>query len=177
MAGDIDGSETVKGNNEWVVSDGSTREAYSCPSFRKFLEGSSDKVYGWGNNIADHYPIGYGYNAHLSKFNTWNDSQGCPTSTGGWSFAGKDPRSDTLVLIDAASFFLSNSPGGSFYPVYDINPRYVNYNGSIAGAHSGGFANSLWADMHVEARRADEYSELFVMLNNRILKLLLSLSP
>lgn len=161
MSGRIGGEETVKGNDEWVVTAGSDRKAYSCPSFRRFLRGCKNEVYGWGDadGIAEHYPIGYGYNNHLSRYNVWDDVQDGPATTSNWSFAGKYPSSSTLALIDSSAFFLYNSIGSKFYPVYMIEQRYLLSNGTIAGAHSGGFANSLWADMHVEIRRADEYSE------------------
>ncbi|AQQ71635.1 putative major pilin subunit [Limihaloglobus sulfuriphilus] len=153
----IDGEETVEGNDEWVVGASSVREAYSCPSFRKFLERKREMIYGWGDNIAEHYPIGYGYNSHLSRYNSWNSATNQPERTDNWSYAGNKAKSDTLVLIDAASFFVSNTGGGRFYPVYNVSSRYVTSNGNIAGSHSGGISNSLWADMHVEDRRADEY--------------------
>jgi prepilin-type N-terminal cleavage/methylation domain-containing protein len=158
MSGQIDGSETVEGNDEWVVEASSVREAYSCPSFRKFLERKREMIYGWGDNIAQHYPIGYGYNSHLSRYNSWNAATNKPEKTDNWSYAGQKANSDTLVLIDSSAFFISNVPGGKFYPVYNVTSRYVTSNGTIAGSHSGGEANSLWADMHVESRRADEYS-------------------
>ncbi|MFI4911501.1 MAG: type II secretion system protein [Sedimentisphaeraceae bacterium JB056] len=159
-AGLIEGEETSAGNNEWVVSAGSTREAYSCPSFRRFLKVRSDVLYGWDNtNIAEYYPIGYGYNSHLSRYDIWDDSKNEPASSPDNPYIGKTPNSSTLMLIDSSAFFLNNLPGSKFYPVYEISSRFASSNGSIAGSHTGGVANSLWVDMHVEQRKADEYSQ------------------
>jgi prepilin-type N-terminal cleavage/methylation domain-containing protein len=159
-AGIIDGEETVPGNEEWVVGASSEREAYSCPSFRRFLKVKSEVLYGWSNTeIAEHYPIGYGYNSHLSRYDRWNASKGCPELSPNNSYVGKTPRSDTLMLLDSASFSLTNAGGSKFYPVYEVSSRFVSSNGNIAGSHSGGIANSLWVDMHVEQRKADEYSQ------------------
>ncbi len=160
IAGMIEGEETVKGNDEWVVKEKGIREAYSCPSFRSFLQKRSNVLYGWSNTAyAEHYPLGIGYNSHLSKYDIWDDTKNAPGVSANNKFIGKIPNANTLVLIDSSSFFLMNTLGGNFYPVYEMSQRDVNggKNGIIAGSHSGGLSNSLWGDMHVEARKADEY--------------------
>ncbi len=156
-AGIIRGHETVAGNKEWVVSAGSEREAYSCPSFRRFVQNRLEVLYGWSSQIAEHYPIGYGYNTHLSRYDNWDDATNKPVLNNPESYIGKTPNSRTLMLIDSSSFMLSNTAWSRFYPVYEISSRYTSSNGTIAGSHNGGIANSLFVDMHVEAKRADEY--------------------
>jgi hypothetical protein len=156
--GFIEGEETVPGNDEWVVSASSVREAYSCPSFRRFLKVKSEYLYGWDNsNVTEHYPVGYGYNDHLSMYDS-ADSSGNPIETTDSHFIGKNPNPNILMLIGSSSFHLKNYASSRFYPVYKISHRFAHNNGNIAGSHSGGVANSLWVDMHVEFRRADEYS-------------------
>ena len=158
-AGIIRGEETVAGNGEWVVSAGSEREAYSCPSFRRFLKNRPEVLYGWGSQVADFYPVGYGYNTHLSRYDSWDDATRKPVLSNPESYIGNTPNSSTLMLIDASAFMLSNLAGSKFYPIYEISSRFASSNGSIAGSHSGGMASSLFVDMHVESRRADEYAQ------------------
>jgi prepilin-type N-terminal cleavage/methylation domain-containing protein len=160
--GYIEGEETVPGNDEWVPSSDSAQKAYSCPSFRPFIKtmGQYAAGSGWESSTAfviqEYYPIGYAYNSHLSRYNYWDN--GPAVDRTGLASLGKDPSGRTLTLIDSISFSVNNG-GSRFYPVYEVPPSQVSSNGIIAGVHSGGFANSLWADMHVEPRRADEYSK------------------
>lgn len=156
-AGTIKGRETQSGNEEWVLNEGATREAYSCPSFRGFLKTKSRFLYGWNPQVMERYPVGYGYNTHLSRYDSWNDSTKAPTLKDPQNYIGKVPNSSTLMLLDSSSFNLNNRVDSRFYPVYEMADRFVNYNGYIAGTHRGGVANSLFIDMHVKAKRADEY--------------------